>query len=545
MFRAIVETTPDTIVIADEQHRIIFCNDKIKESFGYEPGELIGQELDLLVPPAYREQHRQGMQRFLDTRQPRLMGKTLELMGLRKAGTEFPMELSLSFWEESGKLYFSAIIRDITQRKNTEKSLLRERQHLLTILETVEDGILACDEDGNLTFFNRAARKLLGEKVFEDFQNFEHRIRNFNFYYPGGRKLDRLEDLPLYRVLHGEEFSAEEMEIQVPGKEKVVILLSGRRIRTEAGEHLGGVSIFQNITTIRHKEVELKKKNQVILKALKELKLAEYSLLKTNSQLEMRVAERTSQLQESNRELNQKNEELEKINADLDNFVYIASHDLKTPLLNLEALLTLMKYELPADFLDREKELLARLESSVLEMKQTIQDIGGVARVQRPQPMPAEKIALAPLFQEISASIDHWIQEAGARIAGDFSPAPAIHFAPGHLKSILGNLISNAIKYSSPERKPVIEVSSYRQSPYLVLQVRDNGLGIDLARNGSKLFNMFTRLHNHVEGSGIGLYIVKRIVENHRGRIEVDSQLGEGTTFKVYLPQAPEKENAG
>jgi PAS domain S-box-containing protein len=461
MFRAIVETTPDTVVIADANNCIIFCNEKIKQTFGYTPQEVLYQDLNQLIPPHYREHHRRGMQKFLDTRQPNVMGKTIELVGLRKDGTEFPIDLSLSYWEEAGAVYFSAIIRDITRRKTTENNLIRERQFLRTILEAMEDGIMACDENGNLTFFNRAARKLLGEKVDKDFQNFDARIRNFNLFYPSGKKLDRMEELPLYRVLHGDEFSAEEMEIKEPGKEKLVVLVSGRQIRTATGLNLGGVSIFQNITAIRQKEEELKKKNRIILSALEELKLTKHNLEKTNNQLEQRVAERTSQLQQSNQELNQKNEELQKINADLDNFVYIASHDLK------------------------------------------------------------------------------------ARIEADFSQAPEIHFAAVNLKSILINLLSNAIKYRSPERAPFIQVDSYRQNGCLVLQVQDNGLGMDLARSGTRLFGMFTRLHNHVEGSGIGLYIVKRIVENHQGRIEVDSQVGEGTTFKVHLPQPAPQENAG
>lgn len=545
MFRALVETTPDTVIIADAHNRIVFCNDKIKSTFGYLPSQVLQQDLGMLVPHHLREAHRTGMLRFLESRNPKLIGKTVEMQGLHQNGTVFPMELSLSYWEEGGQVYFSSIIRDISRRKIIENNLVRERQYLSTILETAEEGIIACDENGELTFINRSAHRLFGEDSQQGFHNFQGRIHHMHLYFRDGRQVCRVEDLPLHRILQGEEFTTEEMEIKAPGKAKVVVLISGRRIRTAEGLHLGALAIFHNITDIRQQEAELMEKNRLILSALEELKLAELNLLKTNNELEQRVAERTCQLEHSNQELNQKNEELQQINADLDNFVYIASHDLKAPLLNLEALLSLLKFELQPDFKNKEKELVCRLDSTVQEMKQTIQDIARVAKVQRQDSMPAERIVLAALFQEISSSIDALIQEAGVNIQTDFQQAPEIYFAAVSLKSILNNLLSNAIKYRDPSRPPRILVRSFRQENYLVLQVQDNGLGIDLVRNGNKLFNMFSRLHTHVDGSGIGLYIVKRLVENNRGRIEVDSQEGRGTTFTLYLYQGREKENAG
>jgi signal transduction histidine kinase len=103
-------------------------------------------------------------------------------------------------------------------------------------------------------------------------------------------------------------------------------------------------------------------------------------------------------------------------------------------------------------------------------------------------------------------------------------------------RSIVYNLLSNAIKYRSPDRPPVVRVHCRPEGEYSELSVSDNGLGLDLsADKREKLFAMFKRLHNHVEGSGVGLYMVKRMIENAGGRIEVESTLGEGSTFKVYF----------
>jgi signal transduction histidine kinase len=96
-------------------------------------------------------------------------------------------------------------------------------------------------------------------------------------------------------------------------------------------------------------------------------------------------------------------------------------------------------------------------------------------------------------------------------------------------------LLSNALKYSSPDRKPEVKIVSYQEKEFTILQVSDNGLGLS-KENQSKIFGMFKRVHQHVEGSGIGLYIIKKMIENVGGKIEVKSEVGKGTTFKVVLP---------
>jgi signal transduction histidine kinase len=107
-------------------------------------------------------------------------------------------------------------------------------------------------------------------------------------------------------------------------------------------------------------------------------------------------------------------------------------------------------------------------------------------------------------------------------------------FSRKNLKSLLYNLLSNAVKYRSPDRTPLVRITCSTEQDYLVLTVEDNGLGFDM-RQQDKLFALFKRLHNHVEGTGIGLYIVKKMLDNAGGRIEVESREGVGSTFRVYL----------
>jgi len=126
------------------------------------------------------------------------------------------------------------------------------------------------------------------------------------------------------------------------------------------------------------------------------------------------------------------------------------------------------------------------------------------------------------------------IEESKAEIVINDRGCPTISFSRTNFKSILSNLLTNAIKYRDSERALKISIRCYSETEYSVLEVEDNGLGIK-KENISKIFEMFRRIHHHVEGSGIGLYIVKRIVDNSGGKIEVDSVEGKGTRFRVYF----------
>jgi signal transduction histidine kinase len=134
----------------------------------------------------------------------------------------------------------------------------------------------------------------------------------------------------------------------------------------------------------------------------------------------------------------------------------------------------------------------------------------------------------------VQEDIKNLLEESGARIITHFE-VPQIQYARKNLRSILYNLLSNAVKYRDPHRLPEVHVKTRSTPEGIVLTIEDNGLGIDDNKQ-HKLFAMFQRLHVHVEGTGIGLYIVKRIIENNGGRIEVASQPGRGTIFTITFP---------
>src|SRR5690606_11634714 len=137
------------------------------------------------------------------------------------------------------------------------------------------------------------------------------------------------------------------------------------------------------------------------------------------------------------------------------------------------------------------------------------------------------------ILEDVKDGINTNIAESNAIIHEDFQVSHLV-YPRKNLRSIIYNLLSNAIKYRSKDRQLEIDIKTYAENSTIVLMVRDNGMGIS-KEHQPKLFTMFKRLHTHVEGTGIGLYIIKRIIENRGGWIEVESDLDKGTTFKAYF----------
>jgi PAS domain S-box-containing protein len=243
---------------------------------------------------------------------------------------------------------------------------------------------------------------------------------------------------------------------------------------------------------------------------------------------------------QSQQQLEAQNEQLRRSNHDLDHFVYTASHDLRQPINNMAGIfeeLTRTAYFRDPDAV----KLIAMFEKALQQIDDTIEDLSAIVQVQRrQQPVPTEPVALLPLTQDIIGSLQGQIVAQGARVELDFLACPRVSFVRAQLQSVLFNLLSNALKYAAPDRLPHIRISSALDpaDEHPILTVQDNGLGIDMFRHGGQLFQLFSRFHTHVEGSGMGLYLVNRIVECHGGRIEVMSQVGEGTRFTIHLPGA-------
>ncbi|NDK55665.1 sensor histidine kinase [Pontibacter fetidus] len=238
--------------------------------------------------------------------------------------------------------------------------------------------------------------------------------------------------------------------------------------------------------------------------------------------------------------LTKKNEELSKVNKDLDHFIYIASHDLKAPILNIEALVNYLREGFENKCILREEDaikLFDHIQASVHRFKDTVEDLTTINRLQRSldDNKNSELINVQEVFDSVLADMTYLFDkfQIPCRIDTKFE-VTELNFSRANFRSILYNLVSNAIKYRSNTHACKISVRTMRSEQGMVLKVKDNGLGIS-KQNQAQLYTMFKRFHSHVDGSGIGLYITKRIIDNAGGSIEINSDEGEGTEFRVYF----------
>jgi light-regulated signal transduction histidine kinase (bacteriophytochrome) len=209
---------------------------------------------------------------------------------------------------------------------------------------------------------------------------------------------------------------------------------------------------------------------------------------------------------------------------------------LKAPIINIEGLLKVFSRKV--DPLRKQDETLhgifQMMEASIRRFKETIADLTDIARIQKQLDLAHEPVDLKEIVSATLLDLDQQVRESGATIEHNLETWPRILFPRKNLKSVVYNLLSNAIKYRSPERTAHIILSCHEEGDYQVLSVQDNGLGMN-TNNPEKIFGMFKRQHAHVEGTGVGLYIVKKMVENAGGKIEVKSKVGEGATLIVYF----------
>ncbi|PCJ78797.1 MAG: hypothetical protein COA57_15985 [Flavobacteriales bacterium] len=240
---------------------------------------------------------------------------------------------------------------------------------------------------------------------------------------------------------------------------------------------------------------------------------------KLNQTLEQRIKERTV--------------ELEKTNKGLEEFAYVATHDLKGPLINLGCLIDMMGSEAIAE--KKGKELFSKLKNSIGQLHKTVFTLNDIIELKSSLKDKKERMNFEELFNEIKSSIAKQLEAAQASIKQDFLQCSEIDYPPLHLRSIMQNLLTNAVKYKDPNKALKIEVKTTESNGRVCLTVKDNGLGFDAKKYGIKVMRLFTRLHTHVEGKGVGMYIVKSIIDSHGGKIEVESKPNKGALFKIYL----------
>jgi light-regulated signal transduction histidine kinase (bacteriophytochrome) len=261
----------------------------------------------------------------------------------------------------------------------------------------------------------------------------------------------------------------------------------------------------------------------------KQRKKSNSLLKKYSAELEQQVVKRTEELVNTNIELVKQNNQLEQ-------FGYIIAHNLRGPVSRILGLSNLITKQYDPI---RDEEIITQLHGSAEELDAIIYDLNGILDIKKGIHTAYSQVDLPARLEKVKSILVDKINESTAVIKQDFQ-VKTIYAIPAYIESILYNLLSNAIKYRYYDRVPEIEIKTYPENDTVVLIVQDNGIGIDLQKSKAKMFSLYQRFHHHVEGKGLGLFLVKTQVEALSGTIEIESKVNEGTTFIITLPIKPE-----
>lgn len=270
---------------------------------------------------------------------------------------------------------------------------------------------------------------------------------------------------------------------------------------------------------------------------LKKREKLEERLIKMNERLERRVRERTAKLEELNGQLNRSNRELQ-------DFAYVASHDLQEPLRKIQAFGNLLEQEYGSK-LDDGKDYLDRMRNAAARMSDLISDLLSFSRVTT-QVRPFVPTDLGQVVEEILSDLETRLADTGGTVeVGDL---PVVDADPMQMRQVFQNLVSNALKFHKPDAAPVVTIGASAKTVNgvrcVAIEVSDNGVGFD-EKYLDRIFAVFQRLHgrDQFEGTGIGLAVCRKIVERHHGTVTARSKPGEGATFVILLPlRQPEPE---
>ena len=224
--------------------------------------------------------------------------------------------------------------------------------------------------------------------------------------------------------------------------------------------------------------------------------------------------------------------ELSYQNKQLDDFAHITSHNVRGPTSNINTLLSMLNN---TSSLDEYQLIFSKVEKVSQNLSETLNELLSIMNVKKDRGIQKSRLSFKEIFDKENDSLQGEILSSNAVIQYDFSKAPSVEYPKVYLESIAHNLLSNALKYRSPDRDPVIQVRTEQQNGYIFLHVTDNGLGIDMERYGDRLFGLRNTFHEHKEARGVGLFMTKAQIEALGGRISVESESGKGSTFTVQF----------
>lgn len=319
------------------------------------------------------------------------------------------------------------------------------------------------------------------------------------------------------------------------GLMSILLLINNRKIKSLNAEvHKQNRMLLENQEEISAQNEELTQSNDEILMQRDQLADQNKKLDIAREIIESQNKKITTHNERLQEEVDARTKELVEYVRQLEQFTFISSHNLRAPVARILGLGNLL--EMGGMEAKDLQQIHHGLIQNAFELDRVVRDLNVILEVKKNLNKDFTQVIFEKEWELVHMNLINEIEGRHAAIKVDFSKAPELKSVAPYVQSILLNLVSNAIKYSKPGMPPEIEINSTYKENFLCLTVKDYGLGLDLNQYGDKLFTLYKRFHDHVDGKGLGLYLIKTQIESLGGKIEVKSAVNIGTTFEVYFP---------
>jgi len=473
---AVLNTVIDGIISIDQRGIVQSFNPSAERIFGYLPEEVLGKNVNMLMPDPYHSEHDSYLHNYLKTGDKKVIDLGREVKARRKDGSIFSMELRVNEMDISGEVMFVGTIRDISDRKNAEQALKDNQATLQAIVDNTVDGLITISEFGAIETFNKACEKIFGYDALEVIGN------NVKMLMPDPYQREHDSYLNNYHT---------------SGTKKIIGI--GREVE---GKRKDG-STFPLDLSVSEVNVLGRKLYSGIVRDISARKQAEA--------------------------------EIKQANAELEEFAYRTSHDLRSPLISSIRLLDVVSEAIENDNKNLAGSSVKLIQSSLRTLETLVKDILLLTKVQHEEEV-VQPFELNVLVHSAVERIKHMSNFERLDIHYHVDNVRDLSLAKSHITLIVENLLSNAVKYQDLKKSTsFIRISTLNYHGRLALEVADNGLGIP-ANQRENLFKMFKRFHPKTSfGSGLGLYMMKKSADKLGAELLFNSVADE-TRFTLVLP---------